>query len=160
MISYTVLTPPDGPDRDHASTLFIADRFIWSALLVPWIWLLSHRMWFAAFFVFVSEYIAIFLMRQPGLGTAGLLAVLAIHALVALEGGNLHIRHLIARGWRVVGQIAAPNLATAEEMFFASLPEPAVTPLPSAADWAKPNSSSTKGWNAPALGLFDNTGAR
>ncbi|MGF9566372.1 DUF2628 domain-containing protein [Neorhizobium sp. JUb45] len=160
MISYTVLTPPDGPDRDHASTLFVADRFVWSALLLPWIWLLTQRMWFAAFVVFVSECMAIFILRQSGLGTVGLLAIIAIHALVALEGGNLHIRHLIARGWNVAGQITAPDLATAEEMFFAGLPEPVATPLPSAADWAKPNSSSTSGWNAPALGLFDNTGAR
>ncbi|MDP9840718.1 hypothetical protein J2T09_005506 [Neorhizobium huautlense] len=160
MISYTVLTTPGGADRDHASTLFVADRFIWSAMLLPWIWLLSRRMWFAAFVVFVAECLAIFLMRQPGLGTAGLLAILAIHALVALEGGHLHIRHLIAGGWSVAGQIAAPDLATAEELFFANLPEPAETPLPPASDWAKPNSSSTQGWSSPAFGLFDNTGAR
>jgi hypothetical protein len=160
VISYTVLTPPEGADRDHASTLFVADRFVWSALILPWIWLLSRRMWFAAFVVFVAECLAIFLMRQPGLGTAGLLAILAIHALVALEGGNLHIRHLIARGWHVAGLETASDLATAEEMFFADLPEPVAAPLPSTADWAKPNSSSTQGWSAPALGLFDNTGAR
>lgn len=160
MISYTVLTPPDGADRDHASTLFIADRFVWSALLLPWIWLLSRRMWFAAFVIFVAECHAIFLIRQPGLGAAGILTILAIHALVALEGGNLHIRHLIGGGWHVAGLETAPDLATAEDMFFAGLPEPVEMPLPSASDWAKPNSSSTQGWSAPAFGLFDNTGAR
>jgi len=160
VISYTVLTPPGGADRDHASTLFVADRFIWSAMCLPWIWLLSRRMWLAAFVVFVAECLVIFFMQQPGLGTAGLLAILAIHALVALEGGHLHIRHLIVRGWHVVGLETAPDMATAEEMFFAVLPEPAATPLPVASDWAKQNSSSTQGWSAPALGLFDNTGAR
>ncbi|MGE7370476.1 DUF2628 domain-containing protein [Neorhizobium sp. NPDC001467] len=160
MISYTVLTPPGGADRDHASTRFIADRFVWSALLLPWIWLLSRRLRLAAFVVFVAECFAIFLIRQPGFGTASLLAILAIHALVALEGGNLHIRHLISGGWHMAGMEIAPDLATAEEMFFADLPEAVATPLPAASDWAKPNSSSTQGWSAPALGLFDNIGAR
>lgn len=160
MISYIVLTPPGGPDRDHRSTLFIADKIAWWALLLPWIWLLAHRMWLAGAMVFVSEVAAGLLMQQSGLGLAGWLASLAIHVLVAIEGRNLYIRHLVRKGWSVAGLVTAPELSTAEEMFFASLPEPIATPLPALSDWAKPNSSKIPGWDAPALGLFDHTGAR
>ncbi|MGG2478320.1 DUF2628 domain-containing protein, partial [Rhizobium sp. BR5] len=39
MTSYLVLEAPNGPDRDHKTTRFIADRFVWLALIAPWLWL-------------------------------------------------------------------------------------------------------------------------
>ena len=55
MTSYLVLEAPGGPDRDHRTTRFIADRFSWLALLFPWLWFAIHRMWWIAVSVVILQ---------------------------------------------------------------------------------------------------------
>jgi hypothetical protein len=157
--SYLVLTPPGGADRDHRSTLILADRFSWTALLFPWIWLAWHRLWLTALAVFVIQVASGILIDMPGLWLAGTLLGLAINLLVALEGRNHYANSLLRRGWTLEAVISARDLQTAEDIYFSGLPQPETRPLPSSADWAaKAKQPPSPGWQGPALGLFDHGG--
>jgi hypothetical protein len=96
MTSYLVLEAPTGPDRDHKTTRFVADRFSWLALIFPWIWLASNRLWLAALAAFFMQLIASQLSMLPGLGIVGLLSGLAIALLCALEGRNFLVQHMVS----------------------------------------------------------------
>jgi hypothetical protein len=157
--SYLVLTPPNGPDKDHSSTLVLPDGFSWTALLFPWIWLLWHRLWIAAMVIFLLQVASGVLLALPGLGLAGVLLGLATSLLVALEGRNHYGNSLVRRGWTPGSVISAVDLQTAEQIYFSSLPKPVQPPLPSSADWAKhAKQPPASGWQGPALGLFDHGG--
>ncbi|AXV16925.1 hypothetical protein CYG48_15235 [Neorhizobium sp. SOG26] len=158
MRSYLVLTPPGGPDRDHRSTLIMRDGFSWPALFFPWAWLLWNRLWIAAIVVFLLQGLSGFLMGFAGLELAGGLFGFALSLLVALEGRHYRSESLIRRGWTLEAVIPAPDLDTAEETFFAGLPEPQTQPMPASADWAR-DAKSPAGWQAPPMGLFEH-GAR
>jgi hypothetical protein len=123
MTSYLVLEAPGGPDKDHASTRFIADRFSWLALIAPWIWLAVHRLWLAAIATVLLQIIASVIAISDGFAPVGLLTGLAIALLVAFEGRNFTVRHLVAKGWTMKSVITAPDLGTAEDLYFSQLPE-------------------------------------
>jgi hypothetical protein len=157
--SYLVLIPPNGPDKDHRSTLILPDGFSWMALLFPWIWLLSRRLWIASIAVFLLQTASGVLLAMPGLGLAGALLGFSTSLLVALEGRNHCSNSLVRRGWTLEGVITAVDLHTAEEIYFSGLPKPVQQPLPSSADWAKhAKQPPASGWQGPGLGLFDHGG--
>lgn len=159
MRSYLVLTPPGGPDKDHRSTLILPDGFSWTALLFPWVWLIWHRLWIAGIVIFLLQGAAIALLAVPGFALAGVLLGIATSLLVALEGRNHHGNSLIRRGWALERVISAPDLRTAEDIYFSSLPKPVQQPLPQSADWAKQaKTQPATGWQGPSLGLFDHGG--
>ena len=159
MRSYLVLIPPNGPDRDHRSTLFLPDGFSWAALLFSWIWLVWHRLWIAGIVVLVLQVASAALFAMPGLWLAGALLGLATHVLVALEGRNHYGNSLIRRGWTLESVISAVDRQTAEEIYFSSLPQPAEQALPPSAEWAnKSKQPPVSGWQGPALGVFDHGG--
>lgn len=122
MTSYLVLEAPDGPDRNHKTTRFVADRFSWLALVFPWIWLGSHRLWFAATATFIMQLIASQLSTLPGLGIVGLLSGLTIALLCGLEGRNFLVQHMISKGWQLKTVVTAPDLSTAEDIYFSDRP--------------------------------------
>jgi hypothetical protein len=157
--SYLVLTPANGPDRDHRSTLVLPDGFSWAALLFPWIWLVWHRLWIAGIAIFLLQAASGVLLGMPGLWLAGALLGFATSLLVALEGRNHYANSLMRRGWVLQEVISAADRQTAEEIYFSSLPQPASSPLPSSADWANTKQPAVAtGWQGPALGLFDHGG--
>lgn len=163
MRSYLVLIPPNGPDRDHRSTLFLPDGFSWMALIFSWIWLIWHRLWLAGIFALVLQVAGALLMGMQGFWLGGSLLGFAIHVLVALEGRNHYANSLIRRGWTLESVISTTDKETAEEIYFSALPQKETQPLPSSADWAQANWDKTKqppvsGWQGPALGLFDHGG--
>ncbi len=158
MRSYLVLIPPNGPDKDHRSTLFLPDGFSWTALLLCWIWLIWHRLWIAGIIVLVLQVGSALLIGTPGLWLGGLLLGLATHVLVALEGRNHYASSLVRRGWMLDSIISATDRRTAEEIYFSALPQKETQPLPSSADWAKTKQPPASGWQGPALGLFDHGG--
>lgn len=158
MRSYLVLTPPGGPEKDHRSTLFLADAFSWLALLFAWIWLIWHRLWIAGIVALVLQVASLLLLGTSGFSLAGLLLGFAIHVLVALEGRNHYGNSLISKGWTLEGVISAVDRQTAEEIYFSGLPQKETQPLPSSADWAKTKQLPVSGWQGPALGLFDHGG--
>jgi hypothetical protein len=157
--SYLVLTPPGGPAKDHRSTMILPDGFSWTALLFPWIWLIWHRLWTAGIVIFLLHGAAIALIAMPGFALAGVLLGLATSLLVALEGRNHYGNSLIRRGWVLERVISAPDLQTAENIYFSSLPKPVQQPLPQSVEWAKHAKQPPQaGWQGPSLGLFDHGG--
>ena len=160
MKSYLVLTPPGGSDPDHRKTIVMADRFSWLALLFPWIWLLTKRLWLPAIAVFLLQAIASQLTQVAGLGLVGFLCALSINLLVALEGRHFYSEVLIRRGWALQDVITAADLETAEELYFAGQQQ-ARTELPAVAGWARPSAApSSTEWNQGGIGLFDHQGGR
>lgn len=159
MRSYLVLIPPNGPDKDHRSTLILRDGFSWTALLFPGIWLLGHKLWLAGIGAILLQGLGGFLMTTPGLETAGGLLGFAIHLLAALEARHYRSEALIKRGWTLEAVIPAPDLDTAEEIYFTRLPKPEAQPIPAASDWAQ-QAKQSKGWSDQHLGLFDYEGGR
>jgi hypothetical protein len=158
--SYLVLIPPNGPDSDHRSTIVLADRFSWLALLFPWIWLLTKRLWLEAVAIFVLQLASGWLMQVPGFEAAGWLAGVAIGLLVALEGRQYYAGSLVRRGWSLDAVISADSRASAEDLYFSMLPQSDRKPLPSSSDWAGRAPSVPAGGWRPAYGLFDHEGGR
>jgi hypothetical protein len=162
MRSYLVLTPPDGPDRDHRSTLVLRDGFSWAALFFPWLWLLWNRLWLAGIVALALQAFSGFLMSVPQWGLGGGLSGFAISLLVALEGRHYRSEALIRRGWRLETVVSASTLDAAEEIYFGGLPEQQRQAMPALAEWvSKPAAAGpTTGWNGPHTGLFDHQGGR
>lgn len=123
MTSYLVLEAPGGPDRDHTSTRFIADRFSWLALLAPWIWLAVHRLWLAAVATVALQIAAMTISANAGFAPVGVLTAIAIALLVAFEGRQHVVRHLQRAGWDLKSVVVAADLATAEEIYFSGRPD-------------------------------------
>lgn len=155
MKRYIILTPPGGPDRDHRTTRFIADRMSLLALVFPGPWLLLHRCWWSGLAALGIQVLAGWLADQPGLFWAGTLSSLALGLLIGLEARHMQVKSLMRRGWREEAVLLAPDRATAEAMFFAALPEPEKFAVP-AADWTKISPRQDgPAYGGPALGLFD-----
>lgn len=114
---------PNGPDRDHKTTRFIADRFVWLALIAPRLWLAVNRLWLAAIVVFAVLVLAGWASMLPGFEPVGILCSVAIALITALEGRDFLVRHLIGKGWKMTSVISAPDLSSAEEIYFSDLSE-------------------------------------
>ncbi len=123
MISYLVLEAPGGPDIDHRSTRFIADRFSWLALLFPWVWFAVQRLWWVAIGAVVLQVAAGQVSRLDGFAVTGALFALTIGLIAGFEGRNIAARHLVSKGWTLKDVVHARDLATAEEIYFSNLPE-------------------------------------
>lgn len=160
MRSYLVLTPPGGPNRDPHSTLVLPDGFSWTALVFPWIWLVWRRLWLAGIVALFVQIGGGLLMSVPGFELGGFLCAFAINLLVALEGRHYRSEALIRRGWTLETVVTAPDLATAEEIYFSHLPQPEEQQLPASSEWTKQAKRSGTGWQGPGFGLFDYQGGR
>lgn len=158
MRRYFILTPPNGPDRNHDETIIMADRFSWLAFLFPWIWLGWHRLWLLAGTSLVLQIASIVLMTVPGFFPGGVLLGLAVSLLAGLEARNRYCETLVRQGWTLERVLFAPSLSTAEDIYFSSLPAPQTTSLPDRHQWAisptaaQPASPQGAGFG---LGLFD-----
>ncbi|CAD7049531.1 hypothetical protein REJC140_01518 [Pseudorhizobium endolithicum] len=158
MKSYLVLAPPKGADPDPAKAIILADRFSWLALFFPWIWLLTKRLWLAAVAVFLAQIAAVQLTQITGFEVAGILLGFAINLLVALEGRHFYSESLIRRGWTLEDVVTAADLDTAEQIYFAGLPQASTAPI-AAANWTNSvRPPSAAGWDRGGIGLFDQGG--
>nr|WP_289852226.1 DUF2628 domain-containing protein [Rhizobium sp. SSA_523] len=155
------MTPPGGPDRDHASTRFVADSFAWLGFIFPGLWLLFHRCWLFGIVTLAAQGMLVWLSDQPGLFWGGTLSELAIGLLVGLEGRQILARRLVAKGWAVADIVTAPDLQTAEQIYFAGLPVRQPQPDVPVTDWKNLTlSGPPRLQTGPALGLFDLGGGR
>lgn len=163
MTSYLVLEAPGGPDRDHRSTRFIADRFSWLALLFPWVWFAIQRLWLVAIGIVVLQVAAGQVSGLEGFGTTGALFALAAGLIAGFEGRNILVRHLLCNGWTLKDVVHARNLATAEEIYFSNLPEDDISqiskiPQP---EWKQDRTNGNGFMNDPAGSFqFDLNGRR
>lgn len=163
MISYIVLEAPAGPDRDHRSTRFIADRFSWLAFLFPWIWFAVQRLWWIAIGIVVLQVAAGQVSGLDGFAATGLSFAILTALVAGFEARNLLVRHLVAKGWSVKTIVVAPDLSTAEDMYFSSLPQSEnmqanTVPQP---DWKRDRKNGDYKMNDPADSFqFDLNGRR
>lgn len=165
MTRYLVLEAPGGPDRDHVSTRFIADRFSAIAFIAPWLWLPLNRLWAHTLAVFSLLIMAGAIATLSGSGIPVPLCLLVCGLLAGFEGRSMLAGDLEARGWTVRTVIHATDLETAEAIWFATTATAAsfTPPLPRAA-WAAGQDKNGKraGWRDDTSGLvgLDFSGGR
>ena len=162
MRSYLVLTPKNGPDREHRSTIIMTDGFSWLAFLLSWIWLFWHRMWIVGAIALVIQIGSGVLSTMPGFAIGGWLLGFAMNLIVALEGRHLYSQSLQRRGYTLETVVFAQDRSTAEEMYFSNLPQPEPKAMPSLSEWAPQTNTpfpAAAGWQSSGAGLFDH-GAR
>ncbi|MFE0016256.1 DUF2628 domain-containing protein [Mesorhizobium sp. NPDC059054] len=131
MASYIVMEPPsDGLDTRPEGTRLIRDGFSWVGFILPPLWLLWHRLWFAAVLAFVILGALSFVGESEGLALAGSLLTLLVSFIVGFEGVALRVAALRRAGWTEWGIVEAENFADAETRYaFGRQPsEPAVEP--------------------------------
>jgi hypothetical protein len=114
MTRFVVMDPPSR--RPAAETVFVRDRFSWLALLFPFVWLLWNRLWLATIgFVAASAAVA-FAFRALGSGYTQF-AILALCALVALEGPTWRLAKLRRLGYTEAAILNADSLDDAERIY-------------------------------------------
>ena len=156
MASYLILTPPDATDRDFEKARFIRDSVCFTAFLFPVLWLLSKHLWFFAVAAFLVQAIAVKLIGMSGLAPAGIAILLAVHLYASLEGRHLLLSDLTAKGWDTDALIVAPNLGTAEEIYFAGMDNEITQDIPKATR----DISGASRRAGSALGLLGYNGGR
>lgn len=158
MASFVVLTPPDSPYPDD-QTVLIRDGFSWLALIIPLLWLLWYRLWFASvLLLLLTIAIALAADQFPGYSLVLTAASILVSAFVALEGNGWRIAKKERQGWVFRSVVEAENHATAEEIWFDTIDrqadKPAPTQPPSTARKPSPVRPAPAG-TGPALGLID-----
>lgn len=159
MASYVFLTPPGHAQGDE-QTVVLRDGFSFLAYLFPPAWFLLHRLWFEALFSALLLGLAGLVAETGQIGLAGPLCGLALCLFSGLESGNLRLRHLERKGFRLAAAVEAHNLAEAEEIFFSKTPLATRTPVNSATKNPAPAALRLTGDHRPVLGLFDLHGGR
>ncbi|WP_315918410.1 DUF2628 domain-containing protein [Mesorhizobium sp. SP-1A] len=122
MASYVVMEPPaDGLGAMPEQTRLIRDGFSWLAFLVSPLWLLWHRLWFAALVAFIAMGVLTAVGERPGFELAGAVLTLLVGLYFGLEGQGLRIAKLRRSGWTEQGVIEAADLPDAETRYACGL---------------------------------------
>lgn len=164
MASYLVMQHPDNSsgsdEKVKAEAILVRDGFHVFGFLVPFLWLLFHRLWIEALFVLAATIALSGLGSLAGLGPAAPVLSLLVSLYVGLEGSALKLAALRRRGWRDVGVVEADNASDAETRYFFDADEnkdeqPAqpAAPIAASAPIILPRQPS-----GPALGLFSYPG--
>ncbi|MEZ2130052.1 MULTISPECIES: DUF2628 domain-containing protein [unclassified Sinorhizobium] len=158
--SYLILTPPDGPDRNHDTTRCIRDGFSWLAFIFPVLWLLGHRLWLAALTAFLLQGLGGRLLEANGGWPAGIAVLFGISILTALEGRNLHISNLVSKGWTLEAVVSADSIDAAEEIYFSSIETSVKENEMPRPQWDRDPGKGSSGGGFTAMGLFGFDGGR
>ncbi len=124
MLTYTAHRKPDLLDQvnDGSDIVFIKDGFSWPAFLIPFFWMIWHRLWLplavylAAVALLVLAGNVVFSLPDGLLASLGLL----INLFVGLEGNNFRRTALAKRGFEEIADIVADNSEAASYRFFAT----------------------------------------
>lgn len=128
MASFLVLAPQHGNgQRKEEGTVFIRDAFAFLAFILPFIWLLFHRLWFEAALVFLAAAAISVVGNYSGQDGIAALIGLLLSLLVALEANNWRAAALRRRGYEEIGIVDADNAADAETAWFHQQPSRSVT---------------------------------
>jgi hypothetical protein len=156
MAVYTVFEPPPSGDelRDAERVQFVREGFSWLALLVPFVWLIWHRMWLV-----LVLWIAVSVLVQWGASLLGepapLIGGLAVALLMGFEASSLRRWTLARRGFRFRFVIAGANRDECERRFFSAWAWRDVRPGPGGPPPAGLQGSLTEGDEVRRiLGLF------
>lgn len=129
MARHVVMERPGEAD----GAVFVRDGFSVFALIFPVVWLLWHRLWFAALAAFSAVALAALIgwrLDLPGLAVA---VELAVSALVAFEGPTLRRLALEEKGHVETAVIHAASREEAEIRHFAGRADAPTLPQPSLA---------------------------
>lgn len=135
MAQYVVLEPNDSKDAEKA--VFVRDGFHVLALVLPFVWLLTQRLWFEGFAVLGITILLGFAGAYFGIADAVPLLTLLVSLFVALEGVNWKIAKLRRQGFVEKAVIDASDLEEAEIRYFHGL-EDTAQPATSLADKPAP----------------------
>lgn len=166
MASYVIMEPPpEASGRVSRDPVFVRDGFAFLAFLLPFFWLLWHRLWIEAALALGVTLVLGGLGEYGGAGPLASLLSLLVSIYVGLEGAALRMAALRRRGWREAGVVEADSMADAEIRYFA---EPADDEPDVADQTARPAAQPATGIqppprtppSGPALGLFSYPGGR
>lgn len=135
MAQFVVLEPTDSKDAEKA--VFVRDGFHLLALVLPFVWLLTQRLWFEAFAVLGITILLGLGGTYFDIADAVPLLTLLVSSFVALEGVNWKIARLRRQGFVEKAVIDASDLEEAEIRYFYRL-EDAAQPVASVADKPAP----------------------
>lgn len=132
MASYVVLErrPVTG---SRPETVFVRDEFSLLALVIPLIWLLWHRLWFAAVILLLVSAALGMTGEYLAPGAAMFFAGIAVSFYVALEGHSWRIARYRRAGFVDAGTVIARNLDDAEIRWFTGHATLQPPPLPATA---------------------------
>jgi hypothetical protein len=159
MASFVVMEPPPAlADRD---AILVRDGFHVLAFLVPFVWLLWHRLWIEAAIAFALMLALSALGTVAGLGNAAPVLSFLVSIYVGLEGPALRIAAWRRRGWDEWGVVEADDAADGELRYVAeAAAEPDISaPPPRQASW-RATSGTVRPSGDTAQGLFNYPGAR
>lgn len=147
MASYSVYLPPDG--RSENARLLSDGKSLF-ALMLPPVFLLYHRLWFA---------LGLYVLAVAALGLAGLVAGSAASFVLSvlpglylfIDGRQLVRGKLERAGWREVAVVAGENAAEAEQRYFSGIRGESGTV---AAPRNDPSPIGRKPAGEPGIGLF------
>ncbi|WP_374828856.1 DUF2628 domain-containing protein [Paenochrobactrum pullorum] len=118
MASFVVLEPEGLNEKVQVdATVIVRDGFALFALIVPFFWLLSKRLWLEAFVVLAAT-LAIGSAATTQFAPAVPFLIFLVSVLVALEGNNWRIAKLRRRGFVEKAVIDANDLGEAEIRYF------------------------------------------
>ncbi len=123
MSIFTVHLPPESlvtgnERREHA--VLIAETNPLSALIFPLLWLLWHRLWWAAVF-YLLIWVSLVMVLDTGYGMMVTLITFVPGIFVFLEGNQLRRGRLQRKGWSLDGVIEGENRDCAEIRYFHGL---------------------------------------
>ncbi|MCV3767209.1 DUF2628 domain-containing protein [Rhizobium sp. TRM95796] len=157
MASFYALTPK--VCRDPAvETLFIRDGFSWGAFLLPLPWMLYRRLWLITVLSVVALFITSLAAEEFGLDGLSLAFGLILSLWTGFEGGHLRAMHLEKKGWRIEDVINAPDIDTAEAIYFEARADK--TPAPPSPRPMMPEARPGAPRPSVALGLIEPYGGR
>ncbi|NKC21770.1 DUF2628 domain-containing protein [Ochrobactrum oryzae] len=123
MAQFVVLEPEDTQNLEQA--VFVRDGFHVLALVLPFVWLLTQRLWFEAFAVLGITILLGLAGTYFGIADAVPLLTLLVSLFVALEGVNWKIAKLRRQGFVEKAVIDASDLEEAEIRYFYGLEDAA-----------------------------------
>lgn len=148
-----VIMEPRQRTRETVDAVFIRDGFSFLAFLVPFVWLLWHRLWIEAALALGAVLLIGALAEAGGYGLYASLLSLLVSIYVGLEGAALRIGALRRRGWRDAAVIEADSAAEAEIRYYGAVadePEAGARPMPEPVR----QPVATAAPSGPAIGLF------
>lgn len=158
MASFVVMEPP--PAQADRDAILVRDGFHVLAFLVPFLWLLWHRLWIEGALAFALMLALSALGTVAGLGDAAPVLSFLVSIYVGLEGPTLRIAAWRRRGWHEWGVVEADDMADAELRYVAEAAEPvAAVPASTTTQWGS-EGRSVRPSGDTALGLFNYPGGR
>lgn len=158
MAAYVVMERPEG---GRQSAVFVRDRFTFVGFLLPFVWLLWHRLWIdAALALGAVLLLAAAESSSTMFVVAGPLLSILVSIYVGLEGAALRVAALRRRGFVERGVVEADSLQDAEIRYFAGADASPAETSADAVVIAPAANASRPPVAGPALGLLSYPGAR